>query len=104
MEKHTFLFQSTPITQTQSKPALCGVVGSGNLEILIKPNSQSSECLIELTTSARGFKTIWQAVLESFTQQHALGGTQIVIHDMGATPAVVHLRLQQTRYQYLGVK
>jgi malonate decarboxylase delta subunit len=34
-------------------------------------------------------------VLRDFHERHALGGIAISIHDMGATPAVVSLRLDQ---------
>jgi len=63
-------------------PVLVGVVGSGNLEVLLEP-------------AARGFGPIWQAVLGDFHQRHPLAGVRISINDMGATPAVVSLRLDQ---------
>jgi len=80
---------------------LCGVVGSGNLEVLMEPAAgDAQDCHITVQTAARGFGTIWQAVLESFSTQHAVGGTRVRIHDMGATPAVVTLRLRQALTQY----
>jgi hypothetical protein len=47
------------------------------------------------TPSARGFRDIWHAVLEAFATQHAVGHVDVTINDMGATPAVVTLRLEQ---------
>ncbi|MBV5294025.1 MAG: malonate decarboxylase acyl carrier protein [Curvibacter lanceolatus] len=79
-------------------PVLVGVVGSGNLEVLIEPLADSgavSECRLEVSTSARGFAPIWRAVAEDFHARHPLGGVLISINDMGATPAVVNLRLDQ---------
>lgn len=75
-------------------PVLVGVVGSGNLEVMIEP-AQGSECRVQVETSARGFGTIWQAVLDDFHARHPLAGVRISINDMGATPAVVSLRLDQ---------
>ncbi|MBU4609597.1 malonate decarboxylase acyl carrier protein [Achromobacter sp. GG226] len=75
-------------------PVLVGVVGSGNLEVLCEPAS-GDQCRIQVQTSARGFGTIWQAVLNDFHARHPIAGVRITIHDMGATPAVVSLRLDQ---------
>jgi len=80
-------------------PVLVGVVGSGNLEVMIEPLAESDgtagECRLEISTSARGFAPIWRAVAEDFHARHPLGGVRISINDMGATPAVVNLRLDQ---------
>jgi malonate decarboxylase delta subunit len=75
-------------------PILVGVVGSGNLEVLLEPQPAQT-CRFEVETSARGFGAIWEAVVRDFQQRHALAGVQLSIHDMGATPAVVALRLAQ---------
>lgn len=76
-------------------PVLVGVVGSGNLEVMIEPAPQSIVCQIDITTSARGFAPIWQAVVGDFQARHGLAGVAVSINDMGATPAVVSLRLDQ---------
>jgi len=75
-------------------PVLVGVVGSGNLEVLMEP-AAGSNCDIHIETSARGFGTIWEAVMRDFHQRHPLAGVRVSINDMGATPAVVSLRLDQ---------
>lgn len=75
-------------------PVLVGVVGSGNLEVLLEPDAPP-RCTVHVETSARGFAPIWQAVLDDFHARHALAGVRVSIHDMGATPAVVSLRLDQ---------
>ena len=78
-------------------PVLVGVVGSGNLEVMIEPSAEDAgrACRIDVTTSARGFDPIWRAVAEDFHARHHLAGVAISINDMGATPAVVNLRLDQ---------
>jgi len=78
-------------------PVLVGVVGSGNLEVMIEssPVDQGRACTIDVTTSARGFDPIWRAVAEDFHARHRLAGVAIAINDMGATPAVVNLRIDQ---------
>ncbi|MBI3348814.1 MAG: malonate decarboxylase acyl carrier protein [Burkholderiales bacterium] len=75
-------------------PVLVGVVGSGNLEVLLEP-AAGDGCAVHVETSARGFGTIWEAVVRDFHQRHQLAGVRLSVNDMGATPAVVSLRLDQ---------
>ena len=75
-------------------PVLVGVVGSGNLEVLVE-SAEAAVSRYSVETSARGFGTIWEAVLRDFQQRHGFQGLQVSINDMGATPAVVSLRLDQ---------
>ena len=75
-------------------PVLVGVVGSGNLEVLLEPTADDC-CAVHIETSARGFGSTWEAVVGDFHRRHPLAGLRVSIHDMGATPAVVSLRLDQ---------
>src|SRR4051812_2681540 len=75
-------------------PTLVGVVASGNLEVLVEA-MPGTACRVDVDTSARGFGTVWEAVLRDFHERHGVGGLVVSIHDMGATPAVVSLRLDQ---------
>jgi malonate decarboxylase delta subunit len=84
-------------------PALVGVVASGNLEVLVEP-AASADCRVDIDTSARGFGPIWEAVLRDFHDRHALAGLTVAIHDMGATPAVVSLRLDQAIAAIVGAR
>lgn len=76
-------------------PQLVGVVSSGNLEVLIEPAPLDGACEIEIKTAAVGFGETWQAVMADFHERWQLADTHISINDMGATPAVVSLRLDQ---------
>jgi malonate decarboxylase delta subunit len=76
-------------------PQLVGVVGSGNLEVLIEPAQLAGACEIEVRTAAMGFGATWQAVMNDFHERWGLADARICINDMGATPAVVGLRLDQ---------
>jgi malonate decarboxylase delta subunit len=93
MERLDFHFEGGAPTPAFS-PTLVGVVGSGNLEVLFEP-ADDSGCRVEIETSARGFGHIWEAVLRDFHERHPLAGLRVSINDMGATPAVVGLRLDQ---------
>ena len=69
-------------------PVLVGVVASGNLEILVEPDAANpAGCRVAIDTSARGFGSVWEAVLRDFHDRHGLAGLTVSIHDMGATPA-----------------
>ena len=74
---------------------LVGIVGSGNLEVLIDAKAQDGDCTIEINTAAHGFGTVWTAVVSDFAARHPLADVRISINDNGATPAIVSLRLDQ---------
>ena len=93
MEMLHFEFEGAH-ARTAFAPILVGVVGSGNLEVLMEP-APHRRCQIDITTSARGFGPIWEAVARDFHSRHGLAGVAVSINDMGATPAVVSLRLDQ---------
>lgn len=76
-------------------PQVLGVVSSGNLEVMLEEAPLAGRCVVEVATSARGFATIWQAVLADFHARWQLRDVKISINDVGATPAVVALRLDQ---------
>lgn len=101
METLEFRFNTKPV-RPAAGATLSGVVGSGNLEILVRPGNEADVCAITVKTSARGFGEIWKAVLDEFCTRHRAGGTNIAINDMGATPAVVTLRLGQALSDYTG--
>lgn len=88
--------------QLSAEPRVVGVVSSGNLEVLIESAPLGGACEIGIQTAAVGFSPIWQAVMSDFHQRWQLADTRIAINDMGATPAVVSLRLDQAVESMLG--
>ena len=102
MESLQFCFQGG--CNTADKPArLVGVVSSGNLEVLIEAVDLQGACTIEVHTAASGFAPIWQAVMTDFQARWQLADVHLTINDMGATPAVVSLRLDQAVAAMQGV-
>ena len=102
MEKLSFEFLGgAPVNATRA-PTLVGVVGSGNLEVLVEPERLGGRCAVDILTAARGFGETWRAVLEDFFVRHHLADVRISINDVGATPAVVALRLDQAVESFLG--
>jgi len=70
-----------------------GVVGSGDLEVLIEP-SPDGLAHVAITTSVDGFGQIWRSVVDRFFTRFD-GAASIEINDFGATPGMVALRLEQ---------
>jgi malonate decarboxylase delta subunit len=82
-----------PAKRKVSGRAHVGVVGSGDLEVLLEPaNGEGSQVLIR--TSVDGFRDTWKAVLDRFFAKYD-GAVRIEINDAGATPGSVQLRLEQ---------
>lgn len=77
-----------------SRRAYAGVVGSGDLEVLLSPGD-AGRIDVAITTSVNGMSATWQAQLARVFASHAWPGAKITINDFGATPAVVRLRLEQ---------
>jgi malonate decarboxylase delta subunit len=70
-----------------------GVVGSGDLEVLIEP-SHGPAADVRVRTSVGGYTQVWKQVLDRFFSRfdHA---AHVEINDFGATPGTVTLRLEQ---------
>ncbi|GHO50991.1 malonate decarboxylase subunit delta [Ktedonospora formicarum] len=90
MEKMTFEYQAS---HTVKHRAHVGVVGSGDLEVLLEP-SEDHSAHVTIRTSVDGFQATWKAVLDRFFQRYQQAAN-IEINDSGATPGVVMLRLAQ---------
>jgi malonate decarboxylase delta subunit len=90
MEKLDFEY---PASTKASQRAHVGVVGSGDLEILLEP-SGDAKTRVTVLTSVTGFASTWKAVLDRFFERYQ-GAAKIDIHDFGATPGTVTMRLQQ---------
>ena len=95
MEKFAKAFSSKRLTKTVKPWALAGVVGSGNLEVLLERArpSDTMECHVE--TSIAGYKSSWLAALGDFAHHYPAGGIKVTINDQGAPPVLVNLRLRQ---------
>lgn len=102
MEKFAKAFPSKPLkTRTATPWALAGVVGSGNLEVLLERGGKPAdamECHVE--TSIPGYRDAWLAALSDFAHHYPAGGLKVTINDQGAPPVLVNLRLRQA-YDHL---
>ncbi len=82
-----------PAKRQISGRAHVGVVGSGDLEVLLEPAAGNSSHVL-VRTSVDGFRETWKAVLDRFFSRYD-GAVRIEINDAGATPGSVQLRLEQ---------
>ena len=90
MEKLTFEY---PGTKHISKSVHVGVVGSGDLEILMEPIKEN-HTKVTIRTRFEGNSEIWKALLERFFASNDILA-KIEINDFGGTPGVATMRLLQ---------
>ena len=99
MEKFEFRY---PAGQPAARRVIVGVVGSGDLEVLLEPGP-AGHTRVRVTTSVDGFGRVWQAQLDRLFNSDASmrPAVEIEINDFGATPGVVGLRVAQA-FEMLG--
>ena len=76
-----------------TKKAHVGIVGSGDMEVLMQP-SETGAAQVSVQTSVNGFSNSWKAVMDRFFARYD-GAVRVHVNDAGATPGTVLLRLQQ---------
>lgn len=72
-----------------------GVVGSGDMEVIIETKELGGKASVVVVTPVTGFDHVWALVLQRFIDECQLANVQISINDNNATPVVVSLRLRQ---------
>lgn len=90
METLTFEYDATKTIHQRSH---VGVVGSGDLEVILAPSNEGL-AQIHIRTGSEGFGEVWKTVLDRFFTVNDIEA-KVTINDFGATPGVVHLRLAQ---------
>jgi malonate decarboxylase acyl carrier protein len=93
MESMTFDFTLSG-ARSKGQRTVCGVVGSGNLEVIVEENN-SLKTRFEIETAVEHYKPIWSMVVEDFVNEYQPVGLKFVLNDNGAPPPVVSLRLKQ---------
>jgi len=83
-----------PANTPLASRAQVGCVGSGDLEVLLQP-ADDSHLSVEITTSADGNTSRWQLLFERLFATRTIPSAHLCIHDFGATPGVVRLRIEQ---------
>ena len=91
MEQFEFEF---PASAAAAGRAVVGVVGSGDLEVLLEPHTSGST-RVAVKTAVDGMRSTWEVVLTRILTASSLPASRIEIHDFGATPGVVRMRIEQ---------
>ena len=81
-----------------ARRSMVGVVGSGDLEVLLEPGT-AGRTRVRVTTSVNGYAAVWKAQIDLLFAPPAAGeplpAADIEINDFGATPGVVGIRVAQ---------
>ena len=72
-----------------------GVVGSGDMEVLVRRADLGGGVSVKITTPVRGYDGVWEKVLSRFIVDSSLGNVSIDINDNNSTPFVAAMRLKQ---------
>lgn len=72
-----------------------GVVGSGDLEVLMEKQDLGGKTKIKVVTPVVGFDAVWEKMIGKFVKESDIGDVFIEINDNNATPIVVYMRLRQ---------
>lgn len=88
---------------TEGQRIVCGVVGSGNLEVIVESNDAAST-VFQVQTAVDNFQAIWELVIQDFVHEQQPVGLIFTINDNGASPPIVSLRLRQALEMYSGYK
>jgi malonate decarboxylase delta subunit len=72
-----------------------GVVGSGDMEVLMEKKDLEGGTRVKVVTPAKGFERVWGLILGKFIRESRLGNVFIEINDNYASPLVASTRLSQ---------
>ena len=93
METRDFQYPAGPAADGR---VMVGVVGSGDLEVLLEPGIPG-QTRIRVTTSVDGYASVWEAQLDRLFKADVQNwpAVEVEINDFGATPGVVGMRIAQ---------
>ena len=72
-----------------------GVVGSGDMEVIMEKKDLGGKAAFLVVTPVVGFDAVWEKVLDRFVQESGVGDVSFTINDNNATPVVVSIRMRQ---------
>ncbi len=97
-----FSYEGTPGASIPTEWAHSGVVGSGDMEVLLLRREQQGRVKVKVCTPVVGFDHVWEKVLGRFVSDSGCGDLDLEINDNNATPFVVSLRLRQALLEARG--
>lgn len=102
LEELNFEYSVENFKSVPAKVSHYGVVGSGDMEVLMTSLEQGGKATVKIITPVKGFEKVWKLVLEKFIKENELGNVLIEINDNNATPFIVSLRLRQALIEMKG--
>ena len=72
-----------------------GVVGSGDMEVLMTKKNLGGAAKFTVVTPVTGYDAVWEKVLARFIEDSGVGDVHFEINDNNATPVVVSIRMRQ---------
>lgn len=97
-----YTFHSEVPDQPVKEWSHTGVVGSGDLEIMIEKKDLKNQVSFKIVTPVKGYGQVWEKVLEKFVSGEKMAGLSVEINDNNATPFVVAMRLKQAMEEAKG--
>ena len=96
LQEMNFIFESGEGTVDLPKEwTHTGVVGSGDMEVLMRRIELSGIVSVKIVTPVHGYDDIWEKILQKFVQESGLANVSIEINDNNSTPFMVSMRLKQ---------
>jgi malonate decarboxylase beta subunit len=99
MENYEFRFAMIQKLPAKT-PVTVGIAGSGNLEVIVRPRTDDTDTVFQVTTPVGGFRETWLEALERFVEEYPFSSLTYIINDAGASPPAVSLRLRQAIEAY----
>lgn len=79
-----------------------GVVGSGDMEVLLVSLELGGSVKVRINTPVTGFDAVWEKVIRRFVADNEVSNVSIEINDNNATPYIVAIRLKQALIEARG--
>ena len=95
LKELNFSFQASTPKPLPLEWKHAGVVGSGDMEVLMEQADLGGKVIAKILTPVIGFDKVWEKVLEKFVEETGLSDATIEINDNNATPIIVSVRLRQ---------
>ncbi|MCL2192195.1 MAG: malonate decarboxylase acyl carrier protein [Treponema sp.] len=95
LHEMVFLFPGNKDYKIPCEWSHTGVVGSGDMEVLVRGAYLDGSVGVKVTTPVRGYDEVWEKVLRRFVGESGLGNVTIDINDNNSTPFVAAMRLKQ---------
>lgn len=90
-----FEFDNVKVSSDLKEWSHTGVVGSGDMEVMMETRDLGGRVQVKVVTPVRGFDEVWERVIARFAGEYPVGNLYIEINDNNATPFVAYMRLKQ---------